>query len=68
MRFGAFAQKTVGAGRVARTKNATEANDRVRRPQWRRTAFSDDTPKSRFSGLRNTGFEANAPSRIAIHE
>jgi len=31
-RLGAFAQKTVGAGRRGRAKNAAQASDRARRP------------------------------------
>ena len=38
-RLGAFAAKTVGAGRLDRTKNAAQANDRARRPRWLRAAF-----------------------------
>jgi hypothetical protein len=34
-----FASKTVGAGRLDRTKNAAQANDRARNPKWLRAAF-----------------------------
>jgi hypothetical protein len=38
-RLGMFASKTVGAGRLDRTKNAAQANDRARNPKWLRAAF-----------------------------
>jgi hypothetical protein len=47
-----FATKTVRARRRTRTKNAAQANDRARRPEWRRAACTDDKPEPRFSGVR----------------
>ena len=34
-------------------KNAAQACDRARRPEWRRAASTDGKPEPRFSGLRS---------------
>jgi hypothetical protein len=36
---------------VSCTKNAAQANDSPRRPEWRRGACTDDEPEPRFSAL-----------------
>jgi hypothetical protein len=58
-----FAQEAPRSKPLRCTKNAAPANDRARRPQWRRAAFSDGEPELRFSGLRSGDTDANARAR-----